>query len=98
MNEELVKKAKEAKTVEELLALAKENSIELTEEQAKACFDQLHSTSGELSDDELDDVAGGFSFLFFGRAQTLPFKSGKPVASDLVHRTTEEDKPEVLYL
>ena len=36
MNEELVKKAKEAKSVEELLALAGENRIGLTEEQAKA--------------------------------------------------------------
>ena len=32
MNEEMIKKAKEAKSVEELLALARENGIELTEE------------------------------------------------------------------
>ena len=57
-NNELIAKAKEAKSAEELLVLAKENSIELTEEQAQELFDRLHSI-GELSDDELDDVAGG---------------------------------------
>ena len=55
---ELLEKAKQAKSAEELIALAKENGAELTEESAKAYFDQLHKT-GELSDDELDNVAGG---------------------------------------
>ena len=36
MNKELLAKAKETKTPEELLALAKENGAELTEESAKA--------------------------------------------------------------
>ena len=58
MNSELVAKAKEAKSAEELLAMAKENDIELTGEQAKEYYDRLHAT-GELSDDELDNVAGG---------------------------------------
>ena len=59
MNEEMIAKAREAKSVEELLALAKENEIELTTEQAKAFFAQLNPPKGELSDDELDDVSGG---------------------------------------
>ena len=59
MNKELLAKAKETKTPEELLALAKENGAELTEESAKAYFDRLHPQTGELSDDELDNVAGG---------------------------------------
>ena len=59
MNEEMIAKAKEAKSVEELIALAKENGVELTEEDAKAYFAQLNPTKGELSDDELEDVAGG---------------------------------------
>ena len=59
LNEEMLAKAKETKTPEELTALAKENSIELTEEEAKAYFEQLHPKTGELSDDELDNVAGG---------------------------------------
>ena len=58
MNSELVAKAREAKSAEELLSLAKENNIELTEDEAKEYYDRLHA-SGELSDDELDSVAGG---------------------------------------
>ena len=59
MNTELIAKAKQAKSPEELLALAKENGIELTEESAQAYFNQLNPKMGELADDELDNVAGG---------------------------------------
>lgn len=60
-HEELILKAKEAKSVEELLVLAKENKMELTEESAKAYFEQMHKT-GELEDDDLDNVAGGHCY------------------------------------
>ena len=59
MNNELIAKAKHAKNPEELLALAKENGVELTEESAKSYFNQLNPKTGELADDELDNVAGG---------------------------------------
>ena len=59
LSEELIAKAKGTKTPEELAALAKESSTDLTEEEAKAYFEQLHPKTGELSDDELDNVAGG---------------------------------------
>ena len=59
MNKELLAKVKEAKTPEELLALAKENGIELTEESAKAYFEATHPKAGELADSELDNVSGG---------------------------------------
>ena len=59
LNEEMITKAKEAKSVEELIALAKENGVELNEEDAKMYFEQLNAKKGELSDDELDAVAGG---------------------------------------
>ncbi len=59
INQELLEKAKQAKSVEELLALAKENKIEMTEEGAKAYYAQLHPASGEIADDELENVAGG---------------------------------------
>ena len=58
---ELISKAKAAKSAEELLALAKENNVELTEEEAKTYFEQLNA-NGAVSDDELGAVAGG-SFL-----------------------------------
>ena len=56
--EELIAKLKEAKSVDELLALAKENGVDIAPEKAKELFEQL--SGGELSDDALDEVAGGF--------------------------------------
>jgi len=55
---EMLNAAKNAKTAEELILLAKENNIEATAEEIKAYFEQTHTT-GELADDELDNVAGG---------------------------------------
>ncbi|MDE7399063.1 MAG: Nif11-like leader peptide family RiPP precursor [Oscillospiraceae bacterium] len=55
---ELIEKAKQAKSPEELLALAKEHEFELTEDEAKEYFERL-SKSGEISDEELDNVSGG---------------------------------------
>lgn len=55
----MLEKAKQAKSTEELLALAKENGMEMTEEEAKAYYVQLHPVSGEIADDELENVAGG---------------------------------------
>ncbi len=58
LNTELLEKAKEAKSTEELLSLAKENGIEMTDEEGAAYFAQMKK-NGELSDEELDNVAGG---------------------------------------
>ena len=59
MNEELINKAKQVQSAEELLELAKTENIELTEEQAREYFSRLHPSEGELGDDDLNDVAGG---------------------------------------
>ena len=80
---ELIVKAKAAKSAEELLALAKANNVELTEEDAKTYFEQLNA-NGAVSDDELDAVAGG-SFLGLScpsedeEEQTLAVNENKPV-------------------
>ena len=81
---ELIAKAQAAKSAEELLVLAKDNNMELTEEEAKTYFEQLNA-NGAVSDDELDGVAGG-SFLGIscpsedGETQITPaFKEDKPV-------------------
>ena len=58
ISKELIEKAKTAKTAEELLEMAKAENIELTEEQAAKAFAELNKI-GELSDEELDNVAGG---------------------------------------
>ena len=62
-NPELIAKAKAAKTAEELIELAKDNNVELTEEEAKTYFEQLNA-NGAVADDELDAVAGGGSCPF----------------------------------
>ena len=55
---ELIARAKEAKSAEELMEIAKAYGVELTAEEAKMYFEQLHA-SRAVSDDELDIVAGG---------------------------------------
>ena len=72
LTQELIEKAKLAKSAEELIALAKENGIELTEEEANTYFAQLNPKKGELGDDELDSVAGG------GKCGTI-YKNKRPV-------------------
>ena len=56
LNKELLEKVKKMKTPEELLAFAKENGIEMTKEKADEYFKQLSTSSGEISDEELDNV------------------------------------------
>ena len=58
ISKELIEKAKTAKTAEELLEMAKEESIEMSAEQAAEYFATIHA-SGELSDEEIDNVSGG---------------------------------------
>ncbi len=58
MTTEMIAKAKECKSVDELLALAKENDMEMTVEQAEEVLQALHA-EGELTDDELDAASGG---------------------------------------
>ena len=58
ISKELFEKAKQAKTAEELLAMAKAENIELSAEQAAKAFAELNKT-GEVSDEELDNVSGG---------------------------------------
>ena len=58
ISKELIEKAKTAKSAEELLEMAKAENIELTEEEAAQAFAKMNK-NGELSDEELDNVAGG---------------------------------------
>ena len=58
ISKELLEKAKTAKSAEELLELAKAENVELTEEEAAKAFEELNR-NGEISDEELDNVAGG---------------------------------------
>ena len=64
----LIEKAKTAKSAEELLAMAKAENIEMTAEEAAKYFAELHKT-GELSDDELDNVSGGCDEIKYDELQ-----------------------------
>ena len=57
LTKEQIAKAMECKIPEELIALAKEEGIELTLEQAKAYLEELQDV--ELDPETLDKVAGG---------------------------------------
>lgn len=59
MDEQRLMKARTAKSPAELLALAKAEGMDMTEEQASALFARLNPPPGELSDGELSDVTGG---------------------------------------
>lgn len=58
ITEDLLEKAKQAKSAEELLAMVKENGVELSGEQVQELFGEL-STQGGLSDEEVENVSGG---------------------------------------
>lgn len=56
--QELLEKARKAESAEALQTLAKENGYDMGEEEANAYFAEMHK-SGELSDEELENVSGG---------------------------------------
>ena len=70
LTSEMIEKAKAAKSAEELLALAKENGVEMTADEAATYFAQLNPKSGEL-DDDLDAVAGGKAGCLTYQAKAL---------------------------
>ena len=60
MNREMLTKLQSAKSVEEVIAIAKEYGQEMTEKQAGELLDRLNAAGGELPDDLLEAAAGGF--------------------------------------
>ncbi len=65
-NMDLLKKVQQAESVEELFSFAKENHLEVSEEEIKAYYNRFHKT-GEMTDNELDDVSGGSCYKADGR-------------------------------
>ena len=82
ISKELLEKAKTAKSAEELLEMAKAEKVELTEEEAAKAFEELNKT-GELSDEELDNVAGGCGRDYEPSGETPKFHVGDRLA--MVH-------------
>lgn len=56
--DELLQKAKNCASPEEIVSLVAENGLEMSGEQAKEYYDRLNRL-GELSDEELNSAAGG---------------------------------------
>ena len=63
LTSEMMEKAKGAKSVEEILDIAKANGVEMTEDEAKSYYAQLNSKVGELNDDDLEKVSAGGSMV-----------------------------------
>ena len=79
---EMIEKAKTAKTAEELLEMAKAENIELNAEEAAQAFAKMNK-NGELSDEELDNVAGGCGRDYEPSGETPKFHVGDRLA--MVH-------------
>ena len=58
---EMIKRAMECDTAEELIALAKSEDIEITKEEAESYLAELDNF--ELNSKEMDKVAGGSCYL-----------------------------------
>ena len=56
---ELLEKARMAKSADEIAAIAREQGIDMSADDAETTYAMLHEAEGEISDDELDNVAGG---------------------------------------
>lgn len=61
MNEELLEKAKETKTMEELKALMSKNGFKMNENDVEEFYARIHSGEA-LSDEELEGLSGGKHF------------------------------------
>ncbi|MDE6729409.1 MAG: bacteriocin [Oscillospiraceae bacterium] len=85
---ELIEKARQAQSVEELMTLAEENGITITENEARDYFAQLNecNQSGELSDDELANVSGGGCYYNDGRLVVTAYYHCKHFTCMLCHK------------
>ena len=63
LTKEQIAKAMACKTVEELMALAKAEGIELTKEEAEAYMAEMEDV--ELNEEALKKIAGGDCYPFF---------------------------------
>ncbi len=57
--EEFLARLKGVKSADDIIALAKESGIEIAPDKAKELFEQM--SGNELSDEQLENVAGGMS-------------------------------------
>ena len=60
ITDEMLAKAATCQTADNLIALAKDNGIDITREEAESYLDELENV--ELDEDALDNVAGGMCY------------------------------------
>ena len=61
ITKDMIKRAKQCNTADELIALAKAEGYEITKEEAESYLAALDNI--ELDSKELDKIAGGFCYL-----------------------------------
>lgn len=64
-HEEMISKAQKAESAQELLAIARENGLDLSPEDAQRYID-VKNQNGELPDEVLDGVSGGAAYTLRG--------------------------------
>ena len=84
LSKELLEKAQTAKSPEELIQMAKTENIDLSAEEAAKAFAKLNA-SGELSDEELDNVAGGCEHTYHDACPACGNRSFSSYGDSLVH-------------
>ena len=67
LTKEMLEKAMQCKTAEELIALAKAEGVEITKEEAEAYLAEL--TDIELDNETLEKIAGGVGIRFHTTCQ-----------------------------
>ena len=70
------------------IAIAKEHGHEFDEEHIEAGQAHLESLVDEMSDEELDDVAGGMDFGAFGRSKT--YETAGKASVDILKRAGKD--------
>lgn len=91
---EMIEKARNCGSVEELMALAKENGVEMDLAEARACYSRIHPKAGVLADEELEGVSGG-GCGSSGSGSSSKWAPGEPycrVSCDCESFTVREDQ------
>ena len=72
----------------DIISIAKEHGHEFDEEHIEAGQAHLESLLDEMSDEELDDVAGGVDFGAFGRSKT--YETAGKASVDILRRAGKD--------
>lgn len=73
-SDEMMGEARKCKTPEELILLAEKNNVNMTEAEAINYFALLNPSEGNLSDEELEGLAGGGCDAINNDADSLKYK------------------------